>query len=227
LAPDSPKASPAPSDAAIWCRVRQSWRFLPVRLAKGARTSSPSPRLSCLTGAASISVGDVNPCAGVLFLCTDRTMRPRTLPVALLPPGLACWASWGKRTKDPFHGSTPMPPLSRPEAPSTDRSRLPRPLLALRTRLRTATGPDWLCRRGPASDTHSLVQVRARSHLRAGYSPELVRPRAVYRLLQCVDSRARPPTSKPHRFFIATTEAAARRVTTPEGAANQAVSAQG
>lgn len=207
--------------------MRQSWRFLPVRLAKGARTSSPSPRLSYLTGAASISVGDVNPCAGVVFLCTDRTMRPRTLPVALLPPWLACWASWGKRTKDPFHGSTPMPPLSRPEAPSTDRSRLPRPLLALRTRLRTATGPDWLCRRGPASDTHSLVQVRARSHPRAGYSPELVRPRAVYRLLQCVDSRARPPMSKPHRFFVATTEAAARRVTTPEGAANQAVSAQG
>lgn len=172
-------------------------------------------------------VGDVNPCAGVLFLCTGRTMRPRTLPVALLPPGLACWASWGKRTEDPFHGSTPMPPLPRPEAPSTDRSHWPRPFAGAQDEIMGRHWSRWLCRRGPASDTHSLVQVRARSHPRAGYSPELVRPRAVYRLLQCVDSRARPPMSKPHRFFVATTEAAARRVTTPEGAANQAVSAQG
>lgn len=144
-----------------------------------------------------------------------------------LPPGLACWASWGKRTEDPFHGSTPMPPLPRPEAPSTDRSHSPRPFAGAEDETMGRHWSRWLCRRGPASDTHSLVQVRARSHPRAGYSPELVRPRAVYRLLQCVDSRARPPTSRPHRFFVATTEAAARRVTTPEGAANQAVSAQG
>jgi hypothetical protein len=154
-------------------------------------------------------------------------MRPRTLPVALLPRGSLVGRAEGREPRTlstaahqchRFPGPKRLPPID-PIGPV--------PLLALRTKLWAATGPDWLCRRGPASDTRSLVQVRARSHPRAGYSPELVRPRAVYRLLQCVDSRARPPMSKPHRFFVATTEAAARRVTTPEGAANQAVSAQG
>jgi hypothetical protein len=166
-----------------------------------ARTMSSSPRLVGTRGRRHFLVGDVNPCADVFFRCTGRTMSSRTLPVALPRRGPPARASWRRRTEDPFHGSTPMPPLPRSEAPSTDKSLSLHPLLALRVRL---PGRHWshrLRRRGPASDTRSPVQVRARSCPRAGYSPELARPRAAYRLLQCMDSRARPPMSRPHRFI--------------------------
>jgi hypothetical protein len=118
-----------------------------------------------------------------------------------------------------------MPPLPRPEAPSTDRSRWPRPLLALRTRLRAATGPFGFA---------AVVQLPTRIHsyrYELGPTPEPVIHRSWRGHVPSIDfysvwtpehDHRRP---NPNRFFIAATEAAARRVTTPEGAANQALSA--
>jgi len=56
------------------------------------------------------------------------------------PPGLAGWRAGREEPRTLSTGSTPMPPFPRPEAPSTDGSLPPRPLLALRTRL---PGRHW------------------------------------------------------------------------------------
>jgi hypothetical protein len=204
--------------------VRQSWRFLPVRLAKGARTSSPSPRLTCLPGAASILGWRRQPVRRCCLPLHRPDDEATDASCRALPPGLACSASWGQRTKDPFHSSTPMPPLPRPEAPFTDRSRWPRPLLALRTRLRAATGPFGFA---------AVVQLPTRIHsyrYELGPAPEPVIHRSWRGHVPSIDFYSLWTPEHDHRCpnldrFFATTEAAARRVTTPEGAANQAASA--
>jgi hypothetical protein len=117
-----------------------------------------------------------------------------------------------------------MPPLPRPEAPFTDRSRWPRPLLALRTRLRAATGPFGFA---------AVVQLPTRIHsyrYELGPAPEPVIHRSWRGHVPSIDFYSLWTPEHDHRCpnldrFFATTEAAARRVTTPEGAANQAASA--
>jgi hypothetical protein len=157
------------------------------RSPEGVRLSS-SPRLVSQGPPPFVSLGGVNPCAGVLSRCTGRTMRPRTLPVALLIRGSRVRRAGAEEPRTLSTDGTPMPSLPRPEAPSADVSHSPHPFAGAEGETSGPPLVPWLCRLGPASDTRSLVQVRARSCPRAGYSPELARPRAAHRLLQLLDS---------------------------------------
>jgi hypothetical protein len=64
-----------------WRRVRQPWLF---SRASRRTLDSSSPRLVDPGAASPFSLRGVNPRAGVVFRCAGRTMRPRTLHVALL-----------------------------------------------------------------------------------------------------------------------------------------------
>jgi len=137
LALDSPKAFPTPSGAAIGvaCASRGTSACFP-------EVARLRPHLAwLLPGAASfVLLGGVNPCSGVISRCTGRTMRPRTLPVVLLPRGSRVRRAGTEEPRTLSTDGTPMPSLPRPEAPSTDRSLSAPPLLALRTRLE---GRHW------------------------------------------------------------------------------------
>lgn len=144
------------------------------------------------------------------------------------PPGLAGWRAGREEPRTLSTGSTPMPPFPRPEAPSTDGSLSLRPLLALRTKLPGRHWSLWLGRQGPASDTRSLVQVRARSCPVAGYSPELARPRAAHRLLQLYGLLSTTTdVQTPSAHLMRRSSRRAEGDNAPKSAANQAFSAQG
>jgi hypothetical protein len=82
--------------------------------------------------------------------CTRWLTRLLTLPVA--PPSLPDlrWPS-GLLTEPraPSTDGTPMPPLSEPEASSTDESRIRAPLLALGDTVRAATSAPGFATRAP------------------------------------------------------------------------------
>jgi hypothetical protein len=169
----------------------------------------------------------VNPCAGVVFRCTGRTMRPQTLPVALPLRGsrVRRAGTIGPRTLST--DDTPMSSLPRPEAPSTDGSLTPRPLLALRTRLH---GRHWSL--GLAALVQLPTRVRPYRY-ELGLAPEPVIHRSWRGHVPPIDfCRVWTPEHdhrcpNPNRLFDATVELPRDRVTTPEGAANRAFSAQG
>jgi hypothetical protein len=184
-APNSPKASPTPSGAAIG-------------VACASRGSSPEhpeghpfrPHLAWgfSQGPPPLSLERRQP-ARRRCLPLRRPDDEATDASCRAPhPGLAGWRAGREAPRTLSTDGTPMPSLPRPEAPSTDKSLLPCPFAGAED---ATSGPPlvpWLGRLGPASDTRSLARVRARSCPRAGYSPESARPRAAHRFLQCMDS---------------------------------------
>jgi hypothetical protein len=121
-----------------WRRVRQPWHFVRAPFG-GARVVLTSPgmmargRLPFLGERRQPARRCCLPMRGSDDEATDASCRDP-------PPKLAGWRAGSETPRAVSTGSTPMLPLPRPEAPSTDGSLSPRPLLALRTRL---PGRHW------------------------------------------------------------------------------------
>jgi hypothetical protein len=199
-APDSPKASPIPSDAAIGAATPAAFvtALTLVRATSFSFERCQSPRRGLVSSRKPNSAPADAPCRAMPpdpVLTKPCDLEPRTLPA----------------------DNPPRHPPSRSEAPSTDRSLSASPLLALRTRL---GGRHW------SLGLAALVQLPTRVHphlcelglgadrLFTGAYPGHVPP---IDFCNCVDFRARPPISKLHRF-LPTAEAEARRMTPPGGA---------
>jgi hypothetical protein len=133
-APNSPKAFPAPSGVAILVPRTPAVTLAVRQFPCFKRSIRPHLAWSESRGRLRFRVGDVNPCAGVLYHCTGRTMGSQTLPVALPFRGSLFRRAGLRRTKDPFHRRHTNAAAS--QARSAFRRQIPLgpvPLLALRT----------------------------------------------------------------------------------------------
>jgi hypothetical protein len=164
-APNSPKASPTPSGAAIGvaCASRGASPSTP----EGAPVSS-SPHPVLPGGRLPFLLRGVNLRAGVVFRCAGRTMRPRALPVALPLRG-SLVGELEEKSQGPFPQTAhqcrrfPGPKRLPPMSPFR-----PRPLLALRTRL---PGRHWSL--GLAAAVQLPTRVRSHEY-ELGLAPEPV-----------------------------------------------------
>jgi hypothetical protein len=185
-APDSPRASPIPSDAAI-----------------GAAT--PAAFVTALTpvGATSFSFGRCQFPRRGLVSSRKPNSAPADAPCRARPPDPALAKPCDLEPRTLSMNNPPRRSPSRSEAPSTDRSLSASPLLALRMRL---GGRHW------SLGLAASVQLPTRVHLHlcklglgadrlfTGADPGHVPP---IDFCNCVDFRARPPISKLRRCLPA------------------------
>jgi hypothetical protein len=187
---------------------------------------SPSPRLVATRGRLRFRVGDVNPCSGVLYPCTGRTMGSQTLPVAPPLRGSRFRRAGLRRTEDPFHRRHTNAAVS--QARSAFRRQIPLspvPLLALRT---LPEGRHW------SLGFAAAVQLPTRIHpyrYELGPAQEPVIHRSERGHVPPIDFCSLWTPEHDHRcpnptaFFSRRTSRRTMGDNAPKDAANQAVSA--